>query len=51
MKKYRTYLFAKENGESFCYRIDELPTNNDIRNERPLEPIYKSGLLGGVPRV
>ena len=51
MKKYRTYLFAKENGESFCYRIDELPTNNDIRNERPLEPIYKTGLLGGIPLV
>ena len=51
MKKYRTYLFAKENGESFCYRIDELPNNIELRNERPLEPIYKTGLLGGIPRV
>ena len=51
MKKYRTYLFAKENGESFCYRIDELPNNIDLRNDRPLEPLYKAGLLGGIPRV
>lgn len=51
MKKYRTYLFAKENGESFCYRIDELPNNIDLRNDRPLEPLYKAGLLGGIPHV
>lgn len=51
MKKYRTYLFNKEMGESFCYRIDELPENIKIRNDRSLEQTYKSGILGGVPNV
>lgn len=51
MKKYRTYLFNKENGESYCYRIDELPNNILIRNERSLEAVYKAGDIGGVPNV
>lgn len=51
MKKYRTYLFNKEEGESYCYRIDELPQTITQRNERSLEQAYKSGLLGGVPNV
>ena len=51
MKKYRTYLFNKENGESYCYRIDELPDNILIRNDRSLEAVYKTGDIGGVPNV
>ncbi len=51
MKKYRTYLFNKEEGESYCYRIDEIPNNVGFRNDRSLENIYKTGLLGGVPNV
>lgn len=49
LKKYRTYLFNKENGESYCYRIDELPNNIFYRNERSLESVYRSGIIGGVP--
>lgn len=51
LKKYRVYLFKKINGESICYRIDELPGNNLHRNDRSLEQMYKSGLLGGQPDV
>lgn len=51
MKKYRTYLFNKDLGESICYRIDEIPSNNVFRNDRSLEQIYKMGMLGGVPNV
>ena len=51
MKKYRTYLFHKENGESICYRIDELPDNIGYRNDRPLSQKYRTGLIGGRPNV
>lgn len=50
MGKYRTYLFNKENGASYCYRLDELG-NNVIRNDRPISPLYRAGKLGGVPRI
>ena len=50
MGKYRTYLFNKENGESYCYRLDEL-NKNIIRNDRLISPLYKSGKLGGVPKI
>lgn len=50
-KKYRTYLFEKHSGESICYRIDELPASLTSRNERSLEQVYKSGIIGGVPNV
>lgn len=50
MGKYKTYLFNKENGESFCYRLDELK-DNIIRNDRPISPLYKSGKIGGIPRI
>ena len=49
LKKYRVYLFKKIKGESICYRIDELPDNNLLRNDRSLEQMYKSGELGGLP--
>lgn len=51
LKKYRVYLFKKINGESICYRIDELPGNNSLRNDRSLEQMYKAGMLGGQPDV
>ncbi len=50
-KKYRSYLFAKVNNESLCYRIDELPANIVVRNDRPISPLYKTGALGGIPNV
>jgi AAA15 family ATPase/GTPase len=50
MGKYRTYLFNKENGASYCYRLDELPPNL-IRNDRPISALYKSGKIGGVPKI
>lgn len=50
-KKYRTYLFMKEENESFCYRIDELKGNVSIRNDKSIAPLYKSGALGGIPNV
>ena len=48
--KYRTLLINKENNESFCYRLDELP-GDIIRNDRPISPIYNSGKIGGVPKI
>ena len=51
LKKYRAYLFKKIQGESICYRIDELRGNNLRRNDRSLEQLYKAGLLGGLPDV
>ncbi len=50
MGKYRTYLFNKEENESYCYRLDELP-GNLIRNDRLITPLYKSGKIGGVPKI
>lgn len=50
MGKYKTCLFNKENGESYCYRLDELK-DNIIRNDRPISPLYKSGKIGGIPRI
>ncbi len=49
-KKYQTYLFNKENGESYCYRLDELPSTV-IRNDRSIKVLYEKGLLGGVPKI
>ena len=51
MKKYRTYIFEKEKGESICYRIDELPSAMTSRNDRSLNEVYKSGIIGGIPDV
>lgn len=48
--KYRTVLVNKENNESFLYRLDEIP-GDIIRNDRPIESIYKSGKIGGVPKI
>ena len=48
--KYRTYLVSKENGESFCYRLDEIP-GDIIRNDRSISGLYRDGKLGGVPKL
>ncbi|GLH20053.1 MULTISPECIES: AAA family ATPase [Pseudomonas] len=48
--KYRTYLVSKEDGESFCYRLDEIP-GDIIRNDRSISGLYREGKLGGVPKL
>lgn len=48
--KYRTILVGKEDSESFCYRLDELP-GELIRNDRSIASLYRDGKLGGVPRL
>jgi AAA15 family ATPase/GTPase len=50
MGKYRTVLVNKEKGESYAYRMDEIP-GDIIRNDRPISPLYHSGKLGGVPKI
>lgn len=47
--RYRVYLVAKEENESFAYRLDEIP-GDVLRNDRPVRPVYISGRIGGVPR-
>ncbi|WP_193015497.1 AAA family ATPase [Proteus sp. FME41] len=44
--RYRTILVNKENNESYCYRLDEIPL---LRNDRDISPFYKKGRIGGVP--
>lgn len=48
--KYRSYLFIKEHGESFAYRLDE-PETNILRNDRPVSVPYKRHQLGGYPKI
>lgn len=48
--KYRTILVAKEDGESYSYRLDEI-SGDLIRNDRSIAALYREGKLGGVPRV
>lgn len=50
MGKYKTYLFNKEDGEGYCYRLDEIG-GSVIRNDRPIVPLYKAGKIGGVPKI
>jgi len=50
MGKYRTVIVNKEHGKSFCYRLDEV-SDRVLRNDRPIVPIYRTGHLGGVPRI
>lgn len=47
--KYRTILVNKENGESYCYRLDEIK-GDLIRNDRSIAALYREGKIGGVPR-
>ncbi|WPN52432.1 ATP-binding protein [Pseudomonas sp. P9_2] len=48
--KYRTILVGKEDGESFCYRLDEIP-GDIIRNDRSISSLYRDGKIGGVPKL
>ena len=48
--KYRAYLFEKEDGESFGYRLDE-PETNILRNDRKVSAPYRRHLLGGYPKI
>lgn len=47
--KYRVVLVNKEQSESYCYRLDEIP-GDLVRNDRPITPLYRDGKIGGVPR-
>jgi AAA15 family ATPase/GTPase len=46
--KYRTILVSKKGGESFCYRLDEIP-GDLIRNDRSIAALYREGKIGGTP--
>lgn len=48
--RYRTYLVNKVENQSFAYRLDEIP-GDILRNDRAISPSYKSGKIGGVPRL
>lgn len=48
--KYRTILVAKEDGESYCYRLDEIP-GDLIRNDRSIAALYREGKIGGIPKL
>ncbi len=48
--RYRVYLVAKEENESFAFRLDEIP-GDILRNDRPIRPAYNEGRIGGVPRL
>jgi AAA15 family ATPase/GTPase len=48
--KYRTMLVSKEDGESFCYRLDEIP-GDLIRNDRSISALYREGKIGGIPKL
>lgn len=46
--KYRTILVNKDDSESYCYRLDEIP-GTMIRNDRPITQLYIDGKIGGIP--
>lgn len=46
--KYRTILVNKEDNESYCYRLDEIP-GSLVRNDRAISPLYLAGKIGGIP--
>lgn len=48
--KYRTILVNKEDNESYCYRLSEIP-GTMIRNDRNISPLYLKGKIGGVPEI
>ena len=48
--KYRTVLVNKDNNESYCYRLDELP-GNIIKNGRDISKLYQMGKIGGIPNI
>jgi hypothetical protein len=48
--KYRSYLVAKDFNESYAYRLDEIP-GDLLRNDRSILPAYKTGRIGGIPKL
>lgn len=50
LSKYNIVLVNKESNQSYAYRLDEIP-GELIRNDRPISPIYKTGKIGGKPRL
>jgi AAA15 family ATPase/GTPase len=48
--KYRTVLVNREDNESYCYRLDEIP-GTLIRNDRPISPLYSANKIGGTPNL
>ncbi len=50
MGKYRTFLINQENSESYGYRLDEIP-GDILRNDRSIASVYRTGKIGGVPKV
>ncbi|KPG98323.1 hypothetical protein AEQ67_13285 [Pseudomonas sp. RIT-PI-q] len=48
--KYRTILVAKDRGESFCYRLDQIP-GDLVRNDRSIAALYREGKIGGIPKL
>lgn len=45
-----TYLFEKEHGESYCYRLDEIQSNI-IKKGSSIADSYKRHFLGGYPKI
>jgi len=50
ISKYRNFLVNKEDNVSFGYRLDEI-SDEIIRNDRKISPIYNNGSIGGVPKL
>ena len=50
LSRYRTFFVNKEFNSSYAYRLDEIP-GDIIRNDRSIVPVYKTGKIGGVPRI
>ncbi len=46
--RYRTYLFQKNQNETICYRLDEVPK---LRNDRPVSNSFRKHLMGGYPKI
>lgn len=48
--KYRIYITEKEDNSSYAYCLKELP-GSLVRNDRQISPLYRSGKLGGNPKL
>ncbi|EMK3352327.1 ATP-binding protein [Vibrio parahaemolyticus] len=48
--RYRTYIVDKDDNQSYCYRLDEIP-GDILRNDRPITTVYRQGKIGGIPRL
>lgn len=53
--KYRTILVDKNGVESYCYRLDEIPSsilpNSVLRSDRKISGLYLKNKLGGIPNL